>query len=201
MTGSWCALRWRRGNLLRSRGDNLPLTRAGRARSARSEEFFWTSRSEGKLMALTWDDLIIEEISPQQFQQWIEPWIRIIAGRVAPAFLSKFGTWFLRRPEGYVEMLDVFTGTVHRVADSYEDFLAEVNQQWWQEVYLLSELVLHLHEAGKVPGPGQCYALAPHPALGGPNPLNGDAVDPRFVMLMEVFVWQEICWQAVSGRG
>jgi hypothetical protein len=28
------------------------------------------------------------------------------------AFMSKFGTWFLRRPEGHVEMLDVSTGEV-----------------------------------------------------------------------------------------
>jgi hypothetical protein len=150
-------------------------------------------------MALTWADLIIEDITPEQFQQWLGPWAGRIAGRVAPAFLSKFGTWFLRRPEGHVEMLDVFTGAVHRMADRYEGFIAEVNQQWWQEVYLLSELVLRLHEAGKVPGPGQCYALAPHPALGGPNPSNEDAIDPRFVMLLDVFVWQTICAQSVLG--
>jgi hypothetical protein len=151
-------------------------------------------------MALTWDDLIIEQINSQQFQKWIEPWKGVVVGRVAAAFLSKFGTWFLRRPEGHVEMLDVLTGTVHRMADSYEDFIREDNQPQWQEVYLLSELVLRLHEAGKVPSPSQCYALAPHPALGGPNPSNGDAIDPRFVLLMDVFVWQEICSQVVSKR-
>ena len=56
-----------------------------------------------------------------------------------------------RRPEGHVEMLDVFTGTVDRIADNYDDFVAEVNQRWWQEVYLLSELALRLHEANKIP--------------------------------------------------
>src|SRR5579864_2816567 len=116
-------------------------------------------------MRLTWDDLIIEKITPQQFQRWIEPWAGSISGLVAPAFLSKFGTWFLRRSEGPVEMLDVFTGTVDRMAESYEGFLAEVNQPRWQEIYLLSELVLRLHEAEKVPGPDECYALVPHPAL------------------------------------
>jgi hypothetical protein len=151
-------------------------------------------------MALAWDELIIEDITPEQFQQWIEPWMGIIGGRVAPAFVNKFGTWFLHRPEGHVEMLDVFTETVDRIADSYEGFVAELNQRWWQEIYLLSELVLGLHEADKIPGPGQCYALAPHPAHGGPNPLNGDTVDPRFVMVLDVFVWQSICSHAVGGR-
>jgi len=149
-------------------------------------------------MALTWNDLIIEQVTPEQFQRWIEPWTGIVTGRVALAFLSKFGTWFLRRPEGHVEMLDVFTGTIQRIADRYEDFTTEVNQQWWQEVYLSSELVLRLHDTNKIPGPGQCYALAPHPALGGPNPLNGEAVDPHFVMLMDVYLWQTVCHQAVS---
>ena len=73
-------------------------------------------------------------------------------------------------------------------------------EPWWQEVYLLSELVLRLHEAGKVPGPGECYALAPHPTLGGPNPLDGGEVDPRFVTVMDVSVWQTICSQAIAAK-
>ena len=144
---------------------------------------------------LSWADLLIEDITPDQFREWIAPWEGTVTGTIAPAFLSKFGFWFLRRPEGHVEMLDVFTGHLHRAADSYEEFIRDVNQSWWQEVYLLSELVLHLHDSGKVPGPGQCYALAPHPALGGPNPANGAAVDPRFVLVVDVVVCQSICAQ------
>jgi len=144
---------------------------------------------------LTWADLLIDDITPDQFRGWITPWAGVVGGTVAPAFLSKFGFWFLRRPAGAVEMLDVFTGQLQQIADTYEAFVREVNEQWWQEVYLLSELVFQLHEAGKVPGPGQCYALAPHPALGGPNPANGEAVDPRFVQVMDVVVWQHLCAQ------
>jgi hypothetical protein len=147
---------------------------------------------------LAWADLLIEDISPDQFRDWLAPWDGIVVGRVAPAFLSRFGFWFLRRPEGQVEMLDVFTGQLHRAAETYEEFVREVNEQWWQEVYLLSELVLQLHEARKVPGPDQCYALCPHPALGGPNPANGEIVDPRFVLVMDVAVWQAVCAQALG---
>ena len=144
---------------------------------------------------LTWDDLLIREITPEQFERWLVPWTGVVVGRVAPAFMSKFGFWFLRRPEGHVEMLDVFTGGVERVAESYELFMRDVNEQWWQERYLLSELVFQLHQAGKISGPGQCYALAPPPALGGPNPTNGQQVDPRFVMVMDIPVWQSLCAQ------
>ena len=30
------------------------------------------------------------------------------------------------------------------------------------------------------------------------NPANGDAVDPRFVMVMDVAVWQSLCAQALG---
>ena len=150
-------------------------------------------------MRLTWADLLVDDISPADFERWLVPWSPVLGGRVAPAFMSKFGTWFLRRPEGHVEMLDVFTGEVSRVADTYDGFMAEVNDPSWQEIYLLSELVFQLHEEGKVAGPSQCYALAPHPALGGPNPLAGDPVDTKFVLVLDINVWQHLCLQSVFG--
>jgi hypothetical protein len=146
---------------------------------------------------LTWADLLIEEIATDDFRRWMSVWEGIISGPVAPALMNKFGTWFLRRPEGHVEMLDVLTGSVERIAESYEAFVADVNEQWWQEAYLLSELVFQLHETGKIPGPGQCYALAPHPAVGGPNPMLDQSIDPRFVMLMDIGVWQSLCSHSV----
>ena len=150
---------------------------------------------EFRMSKLTWDDLVIQDISPEQFRDWFSPWNGVVTGRVAPAFMSKFGLWFLRRPEGHVEILDVISGELSRIADSYEDFIKEVNQQWWQETLLFSKLVLQLHQEEKIPGPGQCYALAPHPALGGPNPFAGDAIDPSFVMVTDIIVWQSFCAQ------
>lgn len=146
---------------------------------------------------LTWDDLLIQNFTPEQASDWLAPWSGVFEGLVSPIFLNKFGCWFLRRMGGGVEMLDVFTGRLEQIADDYETFTREVNEVWWQEIYLFSETVLRLHEAGKVPGEGQCYAPAPHPALGGPNPANGDVVDPAYVMVMDVPVWQGISAQSV----
>jgi hypothetical protein len=123
----------------------------------------------------------------------------LVGGRLAPEFLNKFGSWFLRRPEGHVEMLDVLTGTIDKVANSYEEFIGLVNEPGWQEVYLLSELVYELHQQGTVPGSGQCYALVPHPAIGGPNPATSDRIDPQFVMVMDIPVWQSLCSQFLHG--
>jgi hypothetical protein len=150
---------------------------------------------------LTWSDLLIQDISPDDCRRWLEPWSWLIEGHFAPEFLNKFGSWFLRRPEGHVEMLDVFTGRVEKVADSNEEFVGLVNEGWWQEVYLLSELVYELHQRGIIPGPGQCYALAPHPAVGGPNPANGEKVDARFVMVMDIPAWQSLCSQFCQRPG
>jgi hypothetical protein len=150
---------------------------------------------------LTWDDLLIRDLTPDNCQQWLAPWAWLVTGQLAPEFLNKFGSWFLRRAEGQIEMVNVLTGTLEKVADSYQEFISLVNEQWWQEVYLLSELVYQLHQHGTIPGPGQCYALAPHPAAGGPNPVNGDPVDPRFVMVMDIAVWQALCSQFFRGRG
>jgi hypothetical protein len=148
---------------------------------------------------LTWADLLIQDITPENCHLWLNAWTGRIGGRVSPIFLNKFGSWFFRRPEGHIDMLDVFNGALQKIADSYEEFQREVNEQWWQEVYLLSELVRELHQQGKIPGPGQCYALAPHPALGGRNPANGERVDPRFVMVMDIVVWQSVCVQSLYG--
>jgi hypothetical protein len=147
---------------------------------------------------LTRADLLIDDISADQFRDWISPWSGIVTGTVAPAFMNKFGFWFLRRPEGRVEMLDVFSGELSRAADTYAEFIREVNERQWQEIYLFSELVFDLHDAGKVPGHGQCYALCPHPALSGLNPAMGDRIDPQFVMVMDVAVWQSLCAQSLG---
>jgi hypothetical protein len=144
---------------------------------------------------LTWDDLLIREFSQDDCRRWLEPWSWLVGGVLAPEWLNKFGSWFFRRPEGHVEMLDVLTGTIEKVADSYQQFIAFANQPAWQEVYLLSRRVYELHERGTIPGAGQCYALAPHPLLGGPNPISGEPVDPGFVMVMDIGAWQFFCSQ------
>ncbi len=142
---------------------------------------------------LEWTHLLIDNISPEQSQQWIAPWRSLLSGHASPAFMTRFGVWFLRRPEGHVEKLDVLTGALSIEASSYEDFVSLVNDRG-----LLSEIVYELHQAGKVAAGAQCYALAPHPAFGGLNPMLGDSVDSAGVMVMDAYVWQSLCAQALG---
>ena len=161
----------------------------------------WMHKAGGReTVKLTWDDLLIQDIADANFASWMQNWSDVVSGRIAPAFMNKFGVWFLRRPEGAVDMLDIFTGQVERVASSHEEFVANVNDRPWQEIYLLSKQVLALHEVGKIPGTGECYAIAPHPALGGPNPLAGDPLELRLVMTMQIGAWQSICGQVLRGN-
>jgi hypothetical protein len=137
---------------------------------------------------LTWDDLLIQNISPADGRTWLGYWSSLVGGRVAPVFMSKFGDWFLRRPDGGTDELSVIEGTYAPVASTPEDFNALVNTQAWQEEHLLSFQVAQLHERGIVPGAGQCYAFAPHPAFLG-------RIDVDRVTLMDIAVWQHICAQ------
>lgn len=142
---------------------------------------------------------MIEDVADLDVETWLADWRGILTGQATVAFLNKFGVWFLRRPDGPVDMLDVFSGDVERVADTYEAFVASVNDPAWQEVYLLSNLVHELHESGAIPGPGECYAVAPPAPFGGPNPMGGDVVSTSQVMVMRMAAWQATCAQAVRA--
>src|SRR4051794_39222245 len=140
---------------------------------------------------LTWDDLLIQSISDSDAQTWLGYWSGMITGTVAPVFMSKFGDWFLRRPDGGTDELSVIEGTYRSVASTADEFAALVNTQTWQEEHLLSLQVAQLHERGIIPSSGQCYALAPHPVWVG-------RIDISTVMLMDINVWQHICAQELA---
>ena len=150
---------------------------------------------------MTWDDLLIQDLTPDSTRLWLAPWSGVVSGSLSPIFLNKFGSWFFQRRDGRVETLDVFTGAVAEVAGSFDAFQARVNDLKWQETYLISKTVFALLQRGVVPGPGQCYAVAPHPAHGGRHPAALDGPDLRCVMVMDVVVWQSVCSQALGYAG
>ncbi|RYD69983.1 MAG: hypothetical protein EOP84_27450 [Verrucomicrobiaceae bacterium] len=140
-------------------------------------------------MELTWDDLIIQDIPPAEAQSWIAPWSHMISGQFAPIFMSKFGDWFLRRPDDSTDELSIIEGTLVRIAATAEEFASLVNNAQWQEQHLLSSHVAQLHQRGLIPGRGQCYGFAPHPILTGR--INIDSAQ-----VMSISVWQFIAAQS-----
>ncbi|MBV8760032.1 MAG: hypothetical protein JO257_22265 [Deltaproteobacteria bacterium] len=89
-------------------------------------------------------------------------------------------------------------GQVETIASSRGDFDAKMNDPIWQEAMLGSKLVYAMHDAGKRPGPHECYAVAPPPALTGLDPREAP-VDPSNVQVMSIRVWHSICRQVLGG--
>jgi hypothetical protein len=81
---------------------------------------------------------------------------------------------------------------------TYDEFTAFLNTVEWQEEYLLSRQVFALHEAGLIASGTECYAV-PHPGQGFPDPRAEGGLNPRFVRVLDLKVWQSICRQAVGG--
>ena len=99
--------------------------------------------------------------------RWLipEPWTII--------FSSMFGGLFLEKQTGGAFWLECGTGMIERVADSASDlnaFLGGPRDEVWDDrvdEWFLPGFVQTLHDAGKVPGTGECYGLTILPIFKG----------------------------------
>jgi hypothetical protein len=139
---------------------------------------------------LTWDDLIVDHITPDEAEAWLADWQWLGLGRVSLIFLSRFGDWFFRRPDGSVHRVDITDASVAQVAPNFEAFRAAVNTEDWQEQYLFLSLVLKYRGQGVVPLGRQAIGFAPHPVL-------VDSLDKCTPMVFDMDVWQSICAQTL----
>ena len=142
---------------------------------------------------LSWNDLFIESISPELAASCLADWDFLLGGRFAVVGMSKFGDWFLRRPDGSTDELSAIEGALSKVADTPEDFIRLMNEPHWQGDHLLSGLVAQLHSDGMIPEADQCYGFAPHPILVG-------HIDKSAAMIFSIPVWQTICAQTFSEK-
>jgi hypothetical protein len=99
---------------------------------------------------------------------------------------SMFGGLFLEKRSGGVFWLECATGFIERVADDAEAFDrllgGERDTSWSERVdeWFLPAFVEELHEAGKKPGPDQCYGLTILPIFeGGRYVVENVFVTPR----------------------
>ncbi len=105
------------------------------------------------ILSLPWKDLVVEAAPEAEARSWLEPWAELLChGAFRVLFLNRFGCAFLERPDGRVEMLDVFYGQLEPLAASGAEFAEMVGDPAWREVYLLADYVVRLHAAGKVAG-------------------------------------------------
>ncbi|MGB0579432.1 MAG: hypothetical protein ACPGVU_07000 [Limisphaerales bacterium] len=142
---------------------------------------------------LTSDDLLLQPVDRDLAARSLKDWGFLLSGRSEPIAMSKFGDWFLRRPDGSTDELSVIEGTLTKIATSPDDFANLVNRQDWQEEHLLSLQVYDLHEIGVIPADGQCYGFAPHPILAG-------TIDIDQAMIFPIPAWQTICAQTFAPK-
>jgi hypothetical protein len=140
---------------------------------------------------LTWGDLIVDQVTPEESASWLVDWQWLGLGRIAPIFLSRFGNWFFHRPDGSVHMLEVTEAAVEQVAPDFASFQAAVNRREWQEQFFYSALVLKYRRQGIVALERQAIGLAPHPVL-------VDSIDKCKAMVLDMVIWQSICGQTMS---
>lgn len=141
---------------------------------------------------LGWDDLIIKNLPEQDCLKWLSLWTGWVTGRVQPLYMSKFGDWFLRHPDGSTSELSVLEGTHIKLATTPEEFVALMNTPEWQEDHLLSLVVFQLHKIGLVPAEGQCYGFEPPPMLSG-------KIEAAHAMIMPIGAWQSVCAQLLGS--
>jgi hypothetical protein len=136
---------------------------------------------------LTWDDLLIEapDLDPGILAHG---WAWLVTGQFRAIAASKFGDWFLERPDGAIQMLDAVEGTLEQVASSYSEFRDRINTREKQEEWLLSELVFTLHEKNMVPSRGECYSFKLPLVLGG-------KAESANVEVCDFRLWVSLCGQ------
>lgn len=144
------------------------------------------------------DALLIDAATQPEIADWFAVWDTILPRGLAgearePLFASRFGTLFYARPDGACFMLDAFFGDVQELAPDIATLAEFARDPAWQETYLLAASVRALAAAGVVAHGTECYAIAPHPAVGGPDPWAEEVLDPAAIMVLEGGPWQALC--------
>ena len=116
-------------------------------------------------MNLSWSDISFvpdEQVVTETAAAWNwlipGPWETVIC-------CSLFGAVFLETAKRDVFWLDCPTGEVTRVAESAEAFRTYLNgprdDAWREQIdeWFLTDFVQRLRDAGKRPGPGECYGF------------------------------------------
>lgn len=79
-----------------------------------------------------------------------------------PVLFSAVGDMFFARDDGSVWWLNTGTAEVTHVASSVDHFREQLGTELADE-WMLPDLVAGLHEAGKIPEPGECYTYVTLP--------------------------------------
>ena len=112
-------------------------------------------------MSIDWSALTFTP-NEDAIDQLAASWAWLLKDPYSPVLFSVLGDVFFARDAGDVWWLNTGTAQVSRVADSIEHFDelldTDIVEEWFMPL-----LVEHLHLAGKVPEPGECYTYVSLP--------------------------------------
>ncbi len=127
-------------------------------------------------MPLTWDDLTVcfEHIDRTKL---IEDW-QWLVGSSLPILITSVGDAFLQNESGEIYWLITGSAEFEKVANSYEEFQAKLNDNELINEWFLVPVVAQLKEQGVQLEQGKLYGFKQLPVLGGKyEPENFELTD------------------------
>lgn len=122
-----------------------------------------------------------------------ESWAWLVQEPYRPVLFSVLGDAFLQVESGAILWLNTGAGELTEVAQSWERFVELLRTEQVEE-WFMPGLVEQLHEAGKIPGAGQCYTYVTLPvfAEGKYEVANLNPVDAKYHFGLTGYVHQQI---------
>lgn len=116
-------------------------------------------------MPLTWNDLTVsfEHIDRTKL---VEDW-QWLVGSSLPILITSVGDAFLQNENGEIYWLITGSAELEKVADSYEEFQAKLNDNNLIHEWFLIPVVSQLKERGAQLEQGKLYGFKQLPVLGG----------------------------------
>ena len=106
----------------------------------------------------------------QEGKDWaslLSDWSALLPSELTVWLVNRFGDVFFVSADGAVHLLDVGRGVVERLADSRDDFIAQLDADDNADFWLLISLVDRCVTEGLVLSTGQCYGYKVPPILAG----------------------------------
>ena len=114
-------------------------------------------------MEIGWSELTFSP-DEEAVSTLVTSWAWLLPDAWTPLLFSVLGDVFLEKESGGVFWLNTGAGEITRIADDVAQFRAalgtEIATDWF-----MPPLVERLHEAGKIPGPGECYTYVIMPVF------------------------------------
>jgi len=112
------------------------------------------------------------------WRSFFAEWTWLVSNEFTVWLMNRFGDLFLVFDDGSVRMLDVGAGTLKQVANSRDDFRAQVDEENNANEWFMIPLIDQLVAGGVTLEEGQCYSYKKLPVLGGDYTVDNTCVLP-----------------------